>query len=81
MSIPYIEQIPSSDRYQFKVQVQSFQAPGRFVLGFRDDIKVIGSQAFLKYLQSKMKKEEWGLYSVSLKMEVIDIWFKNIQTY
>jgi len=58
MSIPFIEQIQSSDRYQFKVHVQSFLAPGRFVLGFRDDIKVIGSQPFLKYLQSKMKKED-----------------------
>ena len=56
MSIPYIEQIQSSDRYRLKVQVQSFLAPGRFVLGFREDIEVIGSPPFLKYLQTKMKK-------------------------
>ena len=56
MSIPYIEQIPSSDRYRLKVQVQSFLAPGRFVLGFREDIEVIGSPLFLKYLQTKLKK-------------------------
>ena len=56
MSILYIEQIQSSERYRLKVQVQSFLAPGRFVLGFREDIEVIGSPPFLKYLQSKMKK-------------------------
>jgi len=56
MSMPYIEQIPSSDRYRLKVQVQSFLAPGRFVLGFREDIEVIGSPQFLKYLQTKMRK-------------------------
>ncbi len=60
MSIPYIEQIQSSDRYRLKVQVQSFLAPGRFVLGFREDIEVIGSPPFLKYLQTKMKKGVGG---------------------
>jgi len=56
MSIPYITSIPGSKQYVFKSKVQSFLAPGRFVLGFLDDIKVIGSQQFIKYINGVVKK-------------------------
>jgi hypothetical protein len=35
--------------------VQSFKAPGRFVLGFLEEVKVVGSEEFLLYVTS-MKK-------------------------
>jgi proteasome accessory factor C len=51
MSMPFIQVSSSKDRYLLKANVQSYLAPGRFVLGLPKDTKVIGSAAFLKYTQ------------------------------
>ena len=56
MSIPYIKPIPDSDQYYFMAKVQSFQAPGRFVLGFLEDVKVVGSKDFNSYISRIVKK-------------------------
>ena len=56
MSIPYIKHIPDTDRYYFIAKVQSFQAPGRFVLGFLEDVKVVGSKDFIRYINRIVKK-------------------------
>lgn len=56
MSIPYIKHIPDTDRYYFMAKVQSFQAPGRFVLGFLEDVKVLGSKDFIRYISRIVKK-------------------------
>lgn len=56
MSIPYIKHIPDTDRYYFMAKVQSFQAPGRFVLGFLEDVKVVGSKDFIRYISRIVKK-------------------------
>ena len=56
MSIPYIKHIPDTDRYYFMAKVQSFQAPGRFVLGFLEDVKVVGSKDFIRYINRIVKK-------------------------
>ena len=56
MSIPYIKHIPDTDRYYFIAKVQSFQAPGRFVLGFLEDVKVVGSKDFIRYIDRIVKK-------------------------
>lgn len=56
MSIPYVKQIPNTERYFFKAKVQSFQAPGRFVLGLPEDVKVVGSKEFTRYIDRIVKK-------------------------
>jgi hypothetical protein len=56
MSIPYIKPIPDTDQYYFMAKVQSFQAPGRFVLGFLEDVKVVGSKDFTRYINRIVKK-------------------------
>jgi predicted DNA-binding transcriptional regulator YafY len=56
MSIPYIIYILDTDRYYFMAKVQSFQAPGRFVLGFLEDVKVVGSKDFIRYINRIVKK-------------------------
>jgi len=38
-------------KYKLKAKVQSFKAPGRFVLGFHDEINVLGSVQFSKYVK------------------------------
>jgi predicted DNA-binding transcriptional regulator YafY len=55
MSIPYINHIPETDRYYFMANVQSFLAPGRFVLGFLEDVKVVGSKDFIRYINRIVK--------------------------
>jgi proteasome accessory factor C len=54
MSIPYVKS-SSDHEYLFSAQVQSFQAPGRFVLGFYDEITVLGSKAFIRYMAKLAK--------------------------
>ena len=56
MSIPYIKHILDTDRYYFMAKVQSFQAPGRFVLGLLEDVKVVGSKDFIRYINRIVKK-------------------------
>jgi len=56
MSIPYVKHIPNTERYSFKAKVQSFQAPGRFVLGLPEDVKVAGSKEFTRYIDRIIKK-------------------------
>jgi len=56
MSIPYIKHIPDTNLYSFIAKVQSFQAPGRFVLGFLEDVKVVGSKDFIRYINRIIKK-------------------------
>ena len=57
MSIPYIKHIPDTNLYSFNAKVQSFQAPGRFVLGFLEDVKVVGSKDFIRYINRIIKKK------------------------
>lgn len=56
MSTAYIKLIPNSGKYYFKANVQSFKAPGRFVMGFLEDIQVIGSIEFKRYIQRIVSK-------------------------
>ena len=56
MSAAYIKSIPNSGQYYFKANVQSFKAPGRFVMGFLEDIQVVGSIEFKRYIQRIVSK-------------------------
>ncbi len=56
MSAPYIHRIEGQAAYSFKAVVQSFKAPGRFVLGFPADVRVLGSRQFLDYLRKIKRK-------------------------
>jgi proteasome accessory factor C len=56
MSARCIKPIPDSDKYYFKAKVQSFKAPGRFVLGFLAEVKVLGSKEFIRFIQKVVKK-------------------------
>jgi len=51
MSAAFIKSIPDTGKYYFKANVQSFKAPGRFVMGFLEEIQVIGSEEFKRYIQ------------------------------
>ena len=49
------EPIPGTDKYRFSARVQSFKAPGRFVMGLKGEIKVFGSREFEGYLRAAGK--------------------------
>ena len=51
MSAAFIKPIPDTGKYYFKANVQSFQAPGRFVLGFLEEVDVVGSKEFIRFIQ------------------------------
>jgi proteasome accessory factor C len=51
MSAPYIKQLPDIGKYYFKAQVQCYKAPGRFVMGFLDEIQVLGSEDFKSHIK------------------------------
>jgi hypothetical protein len=56
MSAAFIQSIPDTGKYYFKANVQSFKAPGRFVMGFLEEIQVIGSKEFVQYIQRTVQK-------------------------
>jgi proteasome accessory factor C len=43
-------------RYRFSATVYSYKGPGRFVLGFLDDVDVTGSDGFRKYLRGVVRR-------------------------
>ena len=51
MSAEFITSNSDSDQYYFKAQVQNFKAPGRFAMGFLEEVEVVGSAEFIKYMQ------------------------------
>ena len=53
MSVALIKPIPETGKYYFKANVQSFQTPGRFVLGFLEKLQVLGSKEFIRFIQKK----------------------------
>jgi predicted DNA-binding transcriptional regulator YafY len=56
MSTAFIKPITGTSKYNFKANVQSFKAPSRFVLGFLEEVKVVGSKNFVKYVQRVISK-------------------------
>ena len=56
MSAEFIQPIPDTGRYHFKANVQSYKGAGRFVMGFLEDVQVLGSKGFLQYVQRIMQK-------------------------
>ena len=56
MSAAFIKLIPDTGKYYFKASVQSFKAPGRFVMGFLEEVKVVGSKEFIRYIQRVVQK-------------------------
>ena len=56
MSAAFIQPISETGKYHFKSKAQSFLAPGRFVLGFSEEVNVIGSKEFVRYIQKMRKK-------------------------
>jgi hypothetical protein len=55
MSLPYIKPIPNTNQYQFRAPVHIFKGPGSFVMGFLNEIEVLGSDKFMKYLKRAKK--------------------------
>jgi predicted DNA-binding transcriptional regulator YafY len=53
ISRPFIKPITHTNRYYFKAKVQTFIGAARFVRGFADDVKVLGSEDFIKFLASE----------------------------
>lgn len=58
MSRSAITPIPNSDRYHFKATVYSYKGPGRFVMGFLDEINLVGSDKFRRYLKKLMSGKQ-----------------------
>jgi hypothetical protein len=56
MSAAFIKPIQETGKYHFKAPVQSFQAPGRFVMGFLEEVRVLGSKEFIRFIQKVVKK-------------------------
>lgn len=56
MSAAFIKPIQETGKYHFKSKVQSFLAPGRFVMGFSEEVNVIGSKEFVRYIQKMRRK-------------------------
>jgi proteasome accessory factor C len=56
MSAAFIKPIPDTSKYYFNANVQSFKAPGRFVLGFLEEVQVLGSKEFSRYIQRMVNK-------------------------
>lgn len=56
MSAAFIKPITDTGKYYFKANVQGFQAPGRFVLGFLEEVEVLGSKEFIRFIQKVVKK-------------------------
>ncbi len=56
MSSLCIEKSNKGNTYLFRAKVQSFKAPARFVAGFADEIKVTGSDEFIKFLKKKTQR-------------------------
>jgi proteasome accessory factor C len=55
MSTAFIKPIPDTGKYYFKANVQSYQAPGRFVMGFLEEVQVLGSKEFIRFIQKVVK--------------------------
>ena len=53
MARAYIKALPGRKRFVFKAKVQAYEGPARFVLGFWDEIKIIGDVSFLNYINEK----------------------------
>ena len=51
LSIGGITPLEKSGRYRFQAVVHSFEAPGRFVNGWDNEIEVTGSREFIKFLK------------------------------
>ncbi len=51
LSISKISPLEKSGWYRFQAVVHSFEAPGRFVNGWDNEIKVTGSKEFLRFLK------------------------------
>ncbi len=56
MSTAFIKPISDTGKYYFKANVKSFQAPGRFVLGFLEEVDVLVSKEFIRFIQKVVKK-------------------------
>lgn len=56
MSAAFVKPLLDSGKYHFKSKVQSFLAPGRFVMGFSEEVNVIGSKEFVRYIQKMRRK-------------------------
>lgn len=56
MSAAFIKPIPDTGKYHFKANVQSFKGPKRFVMGFLDEVQVLGSKEFIRFIQKGLKK-------------------------
>jgi len=57
MSSLFLQEEAKANTYIFKTQVQSFKAPGRFVMGFVHEIEVLGSTEFIAYMENVVKEK------------------------
>lgn len=50
MAAAFVKPAEGKKRYHLKARVQSFKAPGRFVLGFQEEADLLGSKEFIRYV-------------------------------
>lgn len=56
MSSICIKQLSQNRLFHFKANVESFKAPGRFLMGFAEDVHVKGSKEFILYINRLVQK-------------------------
>ena len=64
MSSLFLQEEAKANTYIFKTQVQSFKAPGRFVMGFVHEIEVLGSTEFIAYMENVVKEKAWAVLGI-----------------
>jgi len=56
LSKPFVKEMYGTGRFHFKVKVQSFLPPARFVKGMEQDVIVLGSKPFIQFLKKNKEK-------------------------
>jgi hypothetical protein len=49
---PYVKKEPNKETYLLKCNVNNPKAITRFILGFPDDVKILGSEEFVNFINS-----------------------------
>lgn len=50
MARAYIKALPGGKRFVFKAKVQAYEGPARFVMGFKNEITLLGSIDFESFV-------------------------------
>lgn len=55
MATPYIKTLQKEGRFLFRAKVEEYEGSARFVMGFWDDVEILGDEGFKHYVQQKVR--------------------------